>query len=61
MNIKTNVNKDSIIAGLAFGLATLLFEEGVHMASNSGIVNSVYRSQSALTDIVFLLGSSLSI
>ena len=63
MNIKTIVNKDSIIAGLAFGLATLLFEEGVHRASNPGIVNAVYRSQAALTAIVsvFLLGSSLSL
>ena len=28
-NIKTIINKDSVIAGLAFGLATLLFEEGI--------------------------------
>jgi drug/metabolite transporter (DMT)-like permease len=63
MGIKTVVNKDSIIAGLAFGVATLLFEEGVHRASNPGIVNAVYRSQAALTAIVsvFLLGSSLSL
>lgn len=62
MNIRTIVNRDSIIAGLAFGIATLLFEEGVHRASNPGIVNAVYRSQAALTAIVsvFLLGSSLS-
>lgn len=63
MDIKTIVNKDSIIAGLAFGISTLLFEEGVHRASNPGIVNAVYRSQAALTAIVsvFVLGSSLSL
>ena len=62
MNIKTIVNKDSIIAGLAFGIGTMFFEEAVHKAKNPGLVNAIYRSQAALTAIVsvFVLGSSLS-
>ena len=59
---KTKVNLYSILAGCAFGLGTLLFEEAVHIASNPGIVNGVYRSQAALTAIasVFILGSKLN-
>lgn len=62
-NIKTIINKDSVIAGLAFGLATLLFEEGILRANDPGLVNGVYRSQAALTAIisVFVLGSHLSL
>ena len=60
--IKTKVNIWSIVAGCSFGLATLFFEEAVHIATNPGIVNGLYRSQAALTAIasVFILGSHLS-
>lgn len=61
--IKTIVNVDSVVAGVAFGIATLLFEEAVHRTNNPGLANAVYRSQAALTAIVsvFILGSSLSV
>ena len=61
-NIKTKVNMYSILAGCSFGIATLFFEEAVHIARNPGIVNGLYRSQAALTAVasVFLLGSHLS-
>ena len=60
--IKTKINMYSIFAGCCFGIATLFFEEAVHIAKNPGIVNGLYRSQAALTAVasVFLLGSHLS-
>jgi len=62
VGIKTGINYLSIIAGCAFGIATLLFEEALHIAANPGLVNAIYRSQAALTAIVsvFILGSHLS-
>ena len=60
--VKTKINLYSILAGCSFGIATLFFEEAVHIAKNPGIVNGLYRSQAALTAVVsvFLLGSHLS-
>ena len=60
--IKTKINMYSILAGCSFGIATLFFEEALHIARNPGIVNGLYRSQAALTAIasVFLLGSHLT-
>ena len=59
---KTKVNAFSVLAGCAFGIGTLLFEEAVHIAPNPGVINGVYRSQAALTAIasVFILGSKLN-
>ncbi len=59
---ETKINAFSVLAGCAFGIGTLLFEEAVHIASNPGIINGVYRSQAELTAIVsvFILGSKLS-
>ena len=61
--IKTRVNRFSVISGIAFGIATLLFEQALKKAGNPGLANAMYRSQAALTAVVsvFVLGSSLSL
>lgn len=60
---KTKVNTFSVISGIAFGTATLLFEQALKRAGNPGLANAMYRSQAALTAVVsvFVLGSSLSL
>lgn len=60
--IETKFNGFSIASGLAFGIATLMFEQGLRRTANPGLANAMYRSQTALTAVasVFLLGSSMS-
>ena len=60
---KIGFSKWALASGLAFGLATFGFENAVSMASNPGMVNAVYRTQTVLTAVasVFLLGSKLSV
>ena len=60
--IETKFNGFSIVSGLAFGIATLMFEQGLRRTANPGLANAMYRSQTALTAVasVFLLGSSMS-
>lgn len=60
--IETKFNGFSIASGLAFGVATLMFEQGLRRTANPGLANAMYRSQTALTAVasVFLLGSSMS-
>jgi len=60
---KTKFNRFSVISGLSFGAATLLFEQALKRAGNPGLANAMYRSQAALTALVsvVVLGSSLSL
>jgi drug/metabolite transporter (DMT)-like permease len=45
----------SIIAGIAFGLSMLLFDEAIKRTRNPGTATAVYHSQIALTAIVSFL------
>ena len=60
--IKITFSKWSIISGFTFGLALFGFEIATKMASNPGLVNAVYKSQSILTGLasVWFFNSSLS-
>jgi len=59
---KVIIHHLSIIAGIAFGLSMLLFDEAIKRTRNPGTTTAVYRSQIALTAIVsfFVLNASLN-
>ena len=60
---KITFSKWSLLSGLTFGLALFGFEDATHTASNPGLVNAIYRTQSILTAIasVWLFNSSLTV
>jgi len=59
---KITFSKWSLLSGLTFGLALFGFEDATHTASNPGLVNAIYRTQSILTAVasVWMFNSSLS-